>query len=494
MAMLRHANAAVVPSRLYDGGWDKIRVASGHTRQGRSLVDQASKILKADFDPKHWLLTHCTIVASVDVEKVPGVKLGSSTVDGKQVVRKTASFRINSESDIFVNNNLDAWSRPVLLKSYPTFVGGHNFQEHVQIEELSKGRILDAVARDIGPSVYVDILVATNRKHAELIKDIESGEMSTLSMGCSIDGSTCTKCGHWAADETEMCEHIRYAKGNTFFDEKGVKHRIAELCGDESLDPTGGVTFIEASWVKVPAFKGAVARNVVTLAKDAKTAYEIQTTFTEVPVVNPEAVQKAASEKVADDYVPDDMPVDDSAPAEPGSDTGEAPSVLDPPADKSPFSDVEDELTTSLIEKVRKRVKDQISKSKADDLLPTANDNNNMLREANEKLEKEKARSASLVKVAKAAVYKASLRAIVASSRTDIEVVERIATLNYELGISVPQSVYRAVLRVGPTDKYGSLNAYLEACKTAIGKQPSVSDTKTLIRLGTLLSAHGKRS
>ena len=158
----------------------------------------------------------------------------------------------------------------VLLKSYRTFIGAHNFLEHVQIENLSKGRILDAVARDIGDSVYIDILIATDRKHRELIKDIVSGELTTLSLGCSIDGSTCTQCGHWAADETEFCDHIKYMKGNTFYDERGNRCRIAELCGDESLDPTAGVVFIEGSWVKVPAFKGAVRRNLITLSSDDK--------------------------------------------------------------------------------------------------------------------------------------------------------------------------------------------------------------------------------
>ena len=64
--------------------------------------------------------------------------------------------------------------------AYPTFVGGHNFQEHVQIEEQSKGRIIDAVARDIGDSLYVDILVATHRKHAALVQDIQAGKMATF--------------------------------------------------------------------------------------------------------------------------------------------------------------------------------------------------------------------------------------------------------------------------------------------------------------------------
>jgi len=135
--------------------------------------------------------------------------------------------------------------------------------EHVQIEEQSKGRIIDAAARDIGDSIYVDILIATDRRHASLIRDIESGRMGTMSMGCSVTETQCTKCGNVAADETEMCEHIKYAKGNYEYDSHGNKYRVAELCGHTTLDPTGGVTFIEASWVAVPAFQGAVMRNVL---------------------------------------------------------------------------------------------------------------------------------------------------------------------------------------------------------------------------------------
>jgi len=45
-------------------------------------------------------------------------------------------------------------------------------------------------------------------------------------------------------------------------DEDGVPRMVAELCGHKSL-PNGGVKFVEASWVAVPAFPGAVRRNTV---------------------------------------------------------------------------------------------------------------------------------------------------------------------------------------------------------------------------------------
>jgi hypothetical protein len=189
---MKYAKAIKAPTlsaSLYGGGWDNIRVAASQSRIDRNLSDQASKILKETFDPSKYLLSHCTIVASVDTVEVPSSRLGSSMVDGKKVVRKTTAYRITPSTECYVNNNFDSWARPVLLKSYKTFTGAFNFLEHVQIEDLSKGRILDAVARDIGDSVYVDILIATDRKHTELIKDIESGELSTLSMGCFLPGT-----------------------------------------------------------------------------------------------------------------------------------------------------------------------------------------------------------------------------------------------------------------------------------------------------------------
>lgn len=67
-----------------------------------------------------------------------------------------------------------------------------------QIPALSKGKILDAIARPVvhhsdkygNANIYVvDVLVATERKHESLIERIESGKLNTLSMGCHVDGT-----------------------------------------------------------------------------------------------------------------------------------------------------------------------------------------------------------------------------------------------------------------------------------------------------------------
>jgi len=141
--------------------------------------------------------------------------------------------------------------------------------EHVQIPELSKGRILDAVIRPVkhenqfGTSeIYVvDILVATNRKHTSLIQRIESGELNTLSMGCVANYCQCSICGKVFSDSDKECKHVQYNLGNSIKCDDGVVRRVAELCG--ACDENGNYIedscrFIEASWVEHPAFGGAV--------------------------------------------------------------------------------------------------------------------------------------------------------------------------------------------------------------------------------------------
>jgi DNA-binding transcriptional regulator WhiA len=127
-------------------------------------------------------------------------------------------------------HNCDSFERKLLLSSFKTFIGAQSYVEHVQIPELSKGRIIDAAARDVGDSVYIDILIANDLKHAPLIRAIKSGKLGTLSMGCTTSSTICTKCGNVAEDETHLCPCVRYFKGSEFIDGLGIKRKVAELC------------------------------------------------------------------------------------------------------------------------------------------------------------------------------------------------------------------------------------------------------------------------
>jgi len=439
--------------------WQGVRKAAS-SAPAKNLVAQASEILGENFSPDRFLLTHCTIVASVDTDPVPNVKLGSEKVGSKVITRKWADFYIKPDCAQFVNNNGDSWSRDVLLKSYRTFIGAHNFLEHVQIEEQSKGRIIDAVARDIGDSLYIDILVATDRKHAQLVSDIEAGRLGTLSMGCTCEFTLCSQCGNVAVDETDLCDHIKYAKLNTFFDDGGKKRIIAELCGHTSHGDTGGVRFIEASWVAVPAFAGAVMRNIIDpAAVSAELGKQANKILSSPPPEWGTGVQRAASLENRLGGFGEEEPAAE-APAEP------APPPL-------PFQDIEDQLYETLKNKVRERLEKDISSGNVEKALGTpTSPNDSIIREARRH-------------------HQGALTALQKVASNDASLVEGVMELDRQFGLVASSDVYRTALLAGDPARYLSPDEYLRACHKLARRVLSPAEVRVVVRVGKLLSRKG---
>lgn len=182
MAFRKTSSALVRDPNVQPGTW-KSRVASSRQKYASSVLSQ--------YSPDKWLLSHVSIMASVDVEPdFPG--------------QPTKNFRIIPEHSFLVNNNGDAWERELLMKTYKTFIGANNYCEHVQIPELSKGKVVDAALRvvDLAPSTkadgtqltaqYVDLLVATSWENDDLCRKILSGEFNAMSMGCFAPGTLIT--------------------------------------------------------------------------------------------------------------------------------------------------------------------------------------------------------------------------------------------------------------------------------------------------------------
>jgi len=273
MAFLKQASIKIENPEVSVDSW--VGSKTGRVRTAGDRIVEYKKII-ADFDPSNFLLTHCTIVASVDVEDAPKPVHFSSdkTKEEYSQLEGRKDYYITPETAKYVNANGDAWGRDLLKKSYKTFIGAQNYVEHVQDPSLSKGKILDAVIREVdgNKSVFVDILVATDKKHKDLVGKIKTGELTTLSMGSIVAFTICTECGRVASDETELCHHIQFLKRNKFISENdGKKRPIAELCG-HYLYPESN-EFIEGSWVETPAFKGAVMRNEIEVADLDKVAF-----------------------------------------------------------------------------------------------------------------------------------------------------------------------------------------------------------------------------
>lgn len=271
MAFLKKASLKIENPEVSVDSWVGNR---GSVKTAANKVIEYKKII-SDFNPEEYLLTHCTIVASVDTEDAPKeIHFGSDKSKNEYPeLAKKRNYYITPETSKYMNANGDAWARDLLKGSYKSFIGAENYLEHVQDPTLSKGKILDAVIREVddGKSLFVDILVATNKKHKDLVDKIKTGKLTTLSMGSVVAFTICSQCGRVASDETELCTHIKFFKRNSFISESdGKKRVIAELCGD-ILYPDSN-RFIEGSWVETPAFKGAVMRSeieVATLDKEA---------------------------------------------------------------------------------------------------------------------------------------------------------------------------------------------------------------------------------
>lgn len=230
------------------------------TLGNRKVASRSINIDWKKINPDDHLFTHCSICCS-----------SNTTSNG---------YYIESPTDELVNSNGNAWSTPVLLSTFKTFVGAENYYEHQQIPALSKGKILDAIARPVvykgkngkeATVFYIDILVSTDRKHNELVSRIINGELTTLSMGGIANVVQCSKCGKECRDD-ESCSHIDDEILSYFEDENGIERVVAELCGRSTLDQTTGqrvgdpdsFEFIEASWVENPAFKGAVVNHYIS--------------------------------------------------------------------------------------------------------------------------------------------------------------------------------------------------------------------------------------
>lgn len=242
MSVLKYANAVIEEAELDRAHWNEI-----HGQRGMSKIN---KFAAAQPPASKFILTHCTIMASVMCEEGP------------------EDWLIKPECSHLVNNNDDAWENKVLEMSYPTFRGAFNFVEHYQNSKASKGYIVDSVLRKIALTdqvwvYYCDILVATDLKHTKLVTDIKSGKVRYLSMGCVTDLITCSFCGATSDGSGPACAHLANSKGRFLSDHDGIPRRVAELCGHKSL-PGGGVKFVEASWVAQPAFPGAANRSVVS--------------------------------------------------------------------------------------------------------------------------------------------------------------------------------------------------------------------------------------
>jgi len=219
-----------------------------------SIVEmkQAGRYI-ADYNPRN-IYAHVTAVA--------GVKLES---DVKHYIRP--------ETSKFVNLNGDSWDVEVLKKKASDFVNGYNFHEHEYNPAKSKGTVLDVLIKESAETTYVDALIEV--KDEEMKEAVKNGSLDAVSIGCIYSYVTCTQCGQRFKPEEIRCSHLSRNLRGQFIDTKGASRIVSELTG--SVDKPDSVKFYEISWVKNPAFCGAVLWDIVKTASNPTAQMESYT-------------------------------------------------------------------------------------------------------------------------------------------------------------------------------------------------------------------------
>ena len=171
------------------------------------------------------------------------------------------------------NGNMDYFPRKELEASYESFVGRNIFLDHNSESSLySIGKIIDAVPVDDKESgeFYIELVGKIDRTlHPEICRKIETGELNSTSMGCSVDESICSVCGNVLhSDADEKCDHMGMNLGKQFtaemdFPEYNIKQGDMVPC----FSINKGIVFNEDSIVGVPADPSAVIKTVLSNMK-----------------------------------------------------------------------------------------------------------------------------------------------------------------------------------------------------------------------------------
>lgn len=172
------------------------------------------------------------------------------------------------------NGNRDYFPRKELESSYQTLISRNIFLDHNSESSLySIGKIIDALPIDDPETgeYYIEIVGKIDRTlHPEICRKIETGELNSTSMGCSVDESICSICGHTLhSDAEDKCDHMGMNLGKEFpaevdFPEYNIKKGEMVPC----FSINRGIVFNEDSIVGVPADPTAVIKTVLSNMKN----------------------------------------------------------------------------------------------------------------------------------------------------------------------------------------------------------------------------------
>lgn len=161
-----------------------------------------------------------------------------------------------------VNQNYDGWPSNELRQAAHTFVGKPVFVNHENFDpKKARGVVVAARYVENGRDKYIETVMEIDAKNFPLLaKEIKTGGLDSVSMGAEAGFTICSACGNKAFDEPDMCDHIKYHKGETIRTHNRKTGKVEDKLVYESCHKLG---FFELSYVFDPADETAVASKVI---------------------------------------------------------------------------------------------------------------------------------------------------------------------------------------------------------------------------------------
>ena len=238
------------------------RIAKG----GAITIDSFLNEEDRNFAREHMLRT-----ASSQMREAAKIGLQSLYADPKDVLEKYKDFDIVKEMKArkgakllwvraraidadTVNANGDYFSKEELLKereiqgktlpAYKTFEGVPIYTNHKNDDiEQAKGMVVYAEWDDDENCVYCTFFV-DEEAYPDIARNIRTGVIHDVSMGCSVDYGICSKCKNKAMTEKDYCDCLKKYKGKTHPDS-----------GKKVYEENYNLKFIELSCVGDGAFE-----------------------------------------------------------------------------------------------------------------------------------------------------------------------------------------------------------------------------------------------
>jgi hypothetical protein len=234
-----------------------------------AIEKEADFEVVASIDPAKFIYIHSTIMAGVRTED--------------------NNYWVTPETEKYANDNNDAWTCEDLLTDHKSFKRATTFVEHDQKLENAKGKCIDVIARNMGDTLLIDVLFSVDKRHKDLVANIENGIINAVSMGCSTAKTICSICGKESSTPEDYCQHLKSGnKGRFFVCADGKKRKAVEVCKNN--------TFFDVSLVANPAFAGAVFRKILSSSEVSNQLLaNILNSKIESYINNNETILKAAS-------------------------------------------------------------------------------------------------------------------------------------------------------------------------------------------------------